>query len=404
MSSKTRKVDFGKEGLPVPVGAVLGYPYSGSGEIAGMQRILTQMQCGCVADAERYYAFCSEAQCEREIGYLCLGKAVAETGAAGWYHTVPPVGEYPSQIQKPGGKKVKGILVVDAEAYRRIRADFAAKAGSAEFAGLIVDLEHQSEQADGSTEAAAWAKELEQRPDGLWTRWDLTDLGDTVLGRGRYKYRSPAFDLELLPGTRDRYRPVALSSIGLTNTPHFKNLAPSLNRAVSQEAGMDMLQRLRATLNLPETADEEAVCSAVEALSKKDTTQCKALAKAEGRVVELETADRTREADAFISLHKGKIKDEAAVRAQYLKDPETCKGLFGALKTEAAAGQRAPRMLGRDAKTPAADSAGDSATRTRERARVISEIQHRDGCKRTVAVCRAQREHAALFAKEGKGA
>lgn len=377
-----------------------------------MQHGSARMQHGLVAAEPEIRCFCAEPASDREIGYLlqCLGRdstpevAAAEDAApTGWYHTVPAMGEYPSVINKPGGKKVKGTLVVDETAYSRILADFQARKAAANFSGLIVDLEHKSEIPDGSTEAAAWALAMERRADGIWTQWEKTDLGKAIIG-GRYKFRSPAFDLEAIPGTRDRYRPVALSSIGLTNTPHFKTLAPSLNRAGTEEEDrMEMLQRLQALLKLPATADQDAVCGAVEALATKATADATALATAQTRVKELELADRTREANAFVSLYKGRINDEKAVREAYLKDPDGCKALFGSLKDGAAEAAK-PRMLGRDAKTPASSGNEDNAARCRARASVISDIQRRDNCKRTVALARAERERPELFAKEEKGA
>lgn len=404
MSTKTLKRGFARNMPWLPSGAVvfLGSLDSGSAVPGGMQRILARMQpiCGCDAGSIRFLA--SETRVIRETGYLCLGREAVVEGvgdaARSWYHTVPPMGEYPSVINKPGGKTVKGTLVVDEEAYRRILADFLARRDAPGFSGLIVDLEHHSEIPDGSTEAAAWALDMQRRPDGIWTRWDKTDLGNVVIG-GRYKFRSPAFDLETVPGARDRYRPVALSSIGLTNTPHFKNLAPSLNRAGNEE-GMDMLQRLQALLKLPATADQDAVCRAVEALVSKSDADGQTLAKAQTRVEELEKAELNRAADAFVSLHKGRIKDEAAMRALYLKDPETCKGMFGALKDQSTTAADKPRMLGRDARTPAGEAATGGVNRSAERAKVIASIQLRDGCKRTTAVCKAQRERPDLYVKE----
>jgi len=333
-----------------------------------------------------------------DTGYIILARfdPAAGNDSSAWYHVAPPPGEYPSVIRLSGGKKVNGVLVVDDLSLSSILSAFAASAAKPDFPGLLFDDEHLSETG-GDTSALAWAKELAQRPDGLWARCELTSLGQTIIGGGIKRFRSPAFTLEKVAGTRDRYRPIALSSIAATNTPHFKELAPSLNRA-EEDADMS-LDQLRARLKLPATADEAAVHAALETVLAKAESDATALATAQARVVELETADRTREADAFLLANKPRIKDEPAIRALYLKDPESCKALFSATHAAPVQAAAAPRMLGRDAKTPDAAAQAQQASRTAERRRFIAAVRTRDYCSATQALCRAERERPDLFDK-----
>lgn len=346
---------------------------------------------------------------EIERGYIILGAGERHAGAAAaarkepgavigedWYHVVPPPGEYESTIRLRGGKTKRGVLVIDEEAYSRILAAFAAAKARESWAGLIVDREHRSEIPDGDTEAAAWAVELERRADGLWARWEKTALGEQLLGGRNYRHRSPAFNLEEVAGTRDRYRPVELTSIGLTNTPHFRNLAPSLNRGGSEEVRVTLVEKLRARLKLPETADEDAVGEAVDTALAKAETDAAALATAQERITAMEKRDLEREADEFCSLHKARIKDAAAVRAQYVKDPAGAKALFGALAQGEA--PRQPRMVGKDAGTPKAGAdAVAVAERHQRRNTLVASIQRRDSCTRVQALARAERENPELF-------
>jgi hypothetical protein len=124
---------------------------------------------------------------------ICRQESLAE--GQRWYHTLPPVGDYPMPIHLPGGT-VQGVLVIDATAQARISQAFAAAASSADFPGVLVDREHASETPDGDTTAMAWAKELQIRADGIWTRWDLTTAGEPLILGHAYAYRSPAMALE----------------------------------------------------------------------------------------------------------------------------------------------------------------------------------------------------------------
>ena len=322
----------------------------------------------------------------------------AQSGALPQFHTVPPAGRYPSTIIRPDGEEAPGMLVVDDIAFAQILARFQEESGKPTFAGLLVDREHLSELPAGDSTAAAWVKTMARRDDGLWTGWDLTDLGQQLIPTKRFKFRSPVFDLEKVAGTDNEWRPVRLVSVALTNVPHFKQLAASLNRenAATGEGGssMGLIDRLRARLGKPDAKEDEVFDLLDAALTAGDTAKTEA-ATLQARAKELEQAELNRQADEFCAAHEGKVADKAKLRARFVADPSGTREAFALLK--ATPDKPAARQLGRDAQTPG-DSAGtqgqDSA---QKRKSAIAAVKARDNCSNAQAAVRAQRENAGLW-------
>lgn len=326
----------------------------------------------------------------------------SEPGAANalpMFHTVPPPGRYPSTIIQADGTEIPGILVIDDLAYSQIHARFQEAAGKPDFAGLLVDREHMSELPAGDSTASAWVKSMARRDDGIWTGWELTDLGEQLIPTKRFKFRSPVFDLEKVAGRKDEWRPVRLVSVALTNVPHFKQLAPSLNRenaAIGGGSAMSLLDRVRARLGKPD-AQEDEVYDLLDAALKAGETATTEKATLQARVKDLEKADTERQADEFVKEHGGKVSDTAKLRARFIADPAGTRETVGLLKAPAPA---AARQLGREAKTPgdrAEDSAQDLAA---QRKQAIATVKARDNCTHAQAAARAQREHPALWARD----
>jgi len=352
---------------------------------------------------------------------ICRSEHLAE--GQRWYHTLPPLGEYPMPIHLPGGT-VPGILVIDTEATDRIREAFAVAHNSADFPGILVDREHSSEQPDGDSTAMAWAKELQIRDDGIWTRWDLTAAGEPLITGHAYAYRSPAMALEPIdqiahsqlsasratpstlhrpPSTAPgRWRPIALRSIGLTNVPHFRDLTPALGRdstnTTTTETPMDrniICQKLGLD---PAKATDEEILGALDVLvaAKADgeavTAECTA-AKSELATIKA----RALEADAvaFVLAHKARIKpdQEATVLAQFKANAEGTKALFGSLAEPATARARiqASAAATPGERDPAAFDKGN------QRAAHIASVAARDGLSRREAIGIARREKPELW-------
>lgn len=363
--------------------------------------------------------------------HIALAICRKESNAAGerWYHTLPPMGEYPMPIHLPDGT-VRGVLVIDATAQARIAQAFATAAASADFPGILVDREHASETPDGDTSAMAWAKELQIRDDGIWTRWELTAAGDPLVTGLAYAYRSPAMALEpidatakaqLNAGTAGRapagtglWRPIALRSIALTNCPHFRDLTPALGR---DQYGLGLPSSQTTTTETP-TMDRALICSklgldpakatddeilgALDALVKARTDGEAATAECTAAKTELATIKaRALDADAtaFVLAHKARIKSdqEATVLASYKANPDATKALFGALAEAAPAQATARARIQASAAATPGDRDPAASDKGNQRAAHIATVAARDNLSRREAIGIARREKPELW-------
>jgi hypothetical protein len=327
------------------------------------------------------------------------GPAASETELPK-FHTVPPPGRYTSKIDMPDGSAKKAVVVIDEEAYGKLMAKFAAEAETPGWSGLLVDREHLSELPAGDSTAAAWVKTLHREADGLWSGWELTDLGQTLIPTKRFKFRSPVFDLEPIQGKAGEWRPVRLVSVALTNVPHFKTLAASAHSETAAEmpeegsegGAMDaLIARIRARFKKPEAEEAEliALLDAMLAAGETAATECASL---KARNQELELAETNRKADAFVAEHGAKVADAAKLRARFIEDPAGTVATLSLLKPVEAA--KPARMLGRDGETPERDAQPDKAA---QRKALIATIKARDNCSNVQATTRAQRENPELW-------
>lgn len=266
------------------------------------------------------------------------------TAADPWHH-IYPRGNMPLTAQI-NGKPQQVELVLDDDAFDKIIAQFREDQTQPNFSGYLVAQEHFAQQPEGSSEAAAWITDLEKRPDGLWGRYgEITDLGEKLIGK-RYKFRSPVSDIEHIAG--DRWRPINLIDVGLTNKPQFKTLASAKAReGQTQEEDTEVKDQLITLFKIDATADEATIMARVQ----------KAI-EAEAQLVLVQTELGTikaevlaREADAFVAEHAAHIADPAAVRSQYIAARETTKALFAGLKARTAQAETSTakaRVLSRD--------------------------------------------------------
>ncbi|MBR2837412.1 MAG: hypothetical protein IKE55_01370 [Kiritimatiellae bacterium] len=244
---------------------------------------------------------------------------------ATWFQTFPPYGRYPVGGTVEGAAK-DAEFVVDEATAKAVIESFKAAARDPQWSGILVDEEHYSLDRSKSSAAMAWAKDIRQEPDGsIWTRWEFTPKGRELWESKTLLNRSPAFAC-----TKDgrNYRPTALLSIGMTNTPHFKelsNLAAARAAEVNKQKGKIQMKKLMAELGLAEDASEDAAIAACRALKAKASAAEQTAADALARC-------RTVECDAFIEENKAKIADVAACREVYMKDPDTARKLVAACK------------------------------------------------------------------------
>ena len=219
----------------------------------------------------------------------------------GWYHIVPQ-GDFPH----PDSGSVQ---VIDAAALRAMMDRFAEEKANPHFAGLLVDFDHFSYDTGRSSEAAGWIIDLEQRTGGLWGRIRWSDLGRQAIEHGRYRLLSPTWrpsDVERL-GSK-RIRPVRLDSVGLTNQPNLRGMAPLTNRKWTRERAMipvtpraegfrefavnpstkGPMKNIHAALGLPAEASEETALASIAELRNRAVGAEEALAPLKNRNAELE--------------------------------------------------------------------------------------------------------------------
>lgn len=284
-----------------------------------------------------------------------------DAATATWFQTFPPYGRYPV------GGTIKGAapdaeFILDEAAAKALIADFRERVTDGNWPGVLVDREHYSLDPSKPSDAMAWAKDIRQDADGsIWTRWQFTPKGRELWETKTLVNRSPAFNCE--KDGKD-YRPVALKSIGMTNTPHFTELstvaAARAATTTTNNQGEETMQKILEALGLAEGATEEEALAAIAALQEKATSEEARATEAEKKAEECETKCRAVKCDAFIAANKAKIGDEAACRAVYMKDPETAEKMIAACKVAVAA--PAQTVIAAAKKTPDVGKAGAFAT------------------------------------------
>jgi hypothetical protein len=281
---------------------------------------------------------------------FCFARYTTDNGA--WFQTIPPMGEYPGGNVCHNGEQVKdSIIVIDREAYDRILASFEALKVKGGFHGLLVDREHFSMDSDKPSDAMAWATDIREDDDGLWTQWAFTPPGQQAWDDKVLISRSPVMVLE--PIGSNRFRPVRLESIAMTNTPHFDLSTAAAARAAGDQTkkGDATMEKLLALLGLPETATEDEACAKVQGLMDSATAATAAKQTAEAATKAAQASCRQAKCEAFYAKHKDRITDEGKFRDAYDKNPEATEAAFGLFKADAPA-PSATRISARDAATP----------------------------------------------------
>lgn len=249
-----------------------------------------------------------------------------------------PFGEF---ALHDGGKNHGMVQHCSREAFEAMVANWKA-AGSPD---ILVDVDHNS-AIGGSTEAAAWAKNLRVEESGLCADFELTTLGKTLVEGKNYRFVSPGWTLDK-NGT-----PLALCSVGLTNRPNLP-VKPVVNSGEAggqdpddpnekQETKTMDTKLIAAALGLPETATEEEILAAVKA-QKEANDAAKEAAE-----------DAKAEAFAENAVKSGKIaaNSKDAVKKAFRSNPEVAQQMLNSLAAPAAPTVQLPDFSA--AKTPAA--------------------------------------------------
>jgi len=253
-------------------------------------------------------------------------------GEATWFQTFPAYGRYPVGGLIEDAAEDAEFVFDEASAKDIIDAFNAEKAERADWPGVLVDREHFSRDRDKCSDAMAWATDIRQDEDGsIWTKWEFTRAGRELWESKTLVNRSPCFACR---AEGKDYRPLRLISIGMTNTPHFKELsnlaaarAAEVNNTPKENPGMDKLKEL---LGLNADASEEDVLASARALQERASAAEAETAQAREACKAAETQLRALECDAFVSEHKDQIADEAACREAFMANPDMARKLVAA--------------------------------------------------------------------------
>ena len=296
---------------------------------------------------------------------------------AAWFQTTPPYGSYPcgDTVTGPDGKTVAGAtLVFDEKSTSAVMEAFNAAAKAGGWPGVLVDQEHFSLDHDKPSTALAWAKEIRRAEDGsLWTRWEFTARGRELWEGKMLVNRSPVLRLEKR-GAKE-FAPAELRSVGMTNTPHFKELSTlAAARQTQTTKGTEMDPRLLGELGLSEGSSVEDAIAAVKALKAQKAEAVQRATDAGKKAEDAQAECRGLKADAFIAANKERIADEAKFREAYLKAPEAAEAAIAACKATPAKKPSETRIVAREASTPAATvGAGDASAKIAARSKAVNE-------------------------------
>ena len=337
--------------------------------------------------------------CNTVAGTLPAACTAHEDGGAGaprWFQTFPPYGRYPVGGTIKGAAK-DAVFVFDEAAARAVIEDFRQQAARPDWPGVLVDREHFSADADKTSDAMAWARDIRQDSDGsIWTRWDFTPEGERLWRDRVLVSRSPLF-LSSPDASRREYRPVALRSIGMTNAPHFRELstlaAAREAAEVTKHEGEIQMEEILKALGLAEGASPEDAVAAIEALKQRASAAESAATDAKKERDDAVAQCRKVQADAFIAANRDRIADEAKCREVYVKDPELATAMLAACKTPAAQPAQTVLAAAR-AKTPGRADA-DGTTAKRDAAVMDYRNTHKCSHADAWAACRAA--HPELF-------
>ena len=132
----------------------------------------------------------------------------ADDGAAATVRVqLSPFGEF---TLRDGGKRSGTVQHCSRAAFEAMVANWKAMGAR----DILVDVDHAS-ATGGSTEAAAWAKNLRVEEDGLCADFELTPRGRELVEGRRYRFVSPGWTLA------DDGTPIAICSVALTNRPNL---------------------------------------------------------------------------------------------------------------------------------------------------------------------------------------
>lgn len=333
---------------------------------------------------------------------LILNRATGKLPDDGWY-----------QIEVPGthvNHDAKVVQVIDARAVDAIVNRFAADAAKPNFAGILIDQDHFSLDAEKSSEAMGWVMEMRNRAGIPEARIDWSSTGRTKVEGKDYKFFSTVYqpdDVDVLgtqtvaKKTYQKVRPLHLSRLALTNDPNNKGGKPISNRGgnpaeTAENNETSPMKSLLKKLGLAEDASEESAVAALQTIQNRATT-------AEGSVSTL-TKERDELLAAQVEADLDKHADVIANREDFKKQlianrAGTLAVLAGLKKPEA---KKAPATITNRGTAKAPEATGEGQSLYAKRDAAVQSYAIKNRCDFHSAWNAVRSEQPDLFVEEAK--
>jgi hypothetical protein len=282
---------------------------------------------------------------------------------AGWYD-IETAGEH---LNRASGL----VQVLDNQAFDAIVNRFQQEAAGENFAGLLIDRDHFSLDADKTSESFGWLMQLRNREGHLEGRIDWSDEGDRAVKGKRFKFFSTVYDpadCEQI-GTRrianrdyPLIRPLRLDRLALTNDPNNKGGKPISNRTgkpadAGEKQTEPTMKNMLKELGLAEDAPEASAIAEVQKIKNRATS-----AEAERDTLKIERdALLNSQVEATLEKHKGVIKNREAWAAHLKADLRGATTLLEGIAEAAPALEVKPITNRGTAQMPGATSATSQA-------------------------------------------
>lgn len=322
--------------------------------------------------------------------------------ADGFFQVVP-IGEWPITLDRQQCRRIRGIpatelpqegqvrrlvQVVDAAACAAMQNRFNESADRPQFAGMLWDYDHFSNDPDHSSEAVAWGMKMENRADGLYQSVRFAGDGEARITSGAYRFPSPVWnpeDCEWIGNSR--IRPLRLDRVGVTNDPNMKGIRPLSNRSTEpaladsssripeasgrKESNMDYKAALLSLLGQPADASDEAItnaCAQHKESARNREAETTALTNratsAETKLADIQRQALEVQVEKDLDAHAGVIVNRAEWKTKLMADRE------GTLKLLEGIAKPGQRVLNRAAGTPETRQQ-ETADKDQARARII---------------------------------
>jgi phage I-like protein len=242
-------------------------------------------------------------------------------------HHILPIGRWAGKVHNPReGEPAEIVQVINRADIEALALKLNALAANPDWPGILLDVDHQSEDTGKESKAAGWYRgPFTVRNDGLWAEVELTPEGERLISSKTYKRLSPT--PALVKNETGEYHPVDIASVALTNRPRMRELTLVTN---SEDARV-------LTIEEPQTQEVTAMNEEVltELGLAPDATAADAVAKIKvlnQTIQDHITLQTEREADAFVAEHGDKFADPAKARALYVQNAEAAKAIVAELK------------------------------------------------------------------------